>query len=205
MTVPVESAFSAGGVTKTVRGEMPVLAAAPSAGADDGGWKPSAASALASLVSEEMSALSAKPSAKKAAAPVLAPKVEFSGGLLDVPPAEVSGPQNILSPNMPAASDELPPTANIRRPAPDAVPITSYRPPAPVVTSSGGSKKGLLIAGGVGGVVVIALLAVIAYGLLKPAPEPVQVAERERAPSAPVALPRRPRRSRSRCLRRPRG
>ncbi|MGZ6070195.1 MAG: GYF domain-containing protein, partial [Myxococcaceae bacterium] len=42
--VPVESAFSAGGMTRTVRAEVPTPVP------DAGGWKPSASAALASLV-----------------------------------------------------------------------------------------------------------------------------------------------------------
>ncbi len=52
---PVESAFSAGGGSKTVRSDTPAPVA-PSA--QESGWKPSAASVLASLVKEENEALS---------------------------------------------------------------------------------------------------------------------------------------------------
>ena len=60
---PVESAFSAGAASRAARAETPAPVA-PSA--QDSGWKPSAASVLASLVKEENEALS-KPAAKAAA------------------------------------------------------------------------------------------------------------------------------------------
>src|SRR5262249_12800312 len=58
--MPVESAFSAGGMMRTVRSEVPTPVP------DSGGWKPSASAALASLVKEEIDALS-KPAAPQPA------------------------------------------------------------------------------------------------------------------------------------------
>src|SRR5581483_1962717 len=96
VSVPVESAFSAGGVMQSVRGQVqvPLAAAGPE---ETGSWRPSAASALASLVKEEMEAL-AKPAA------TLPPADEAMGvgenapgmprGLLDLPPPEPQAPVN---------------------------------------------------------------------------------------------------------------
>ncbi len=78
VTVPVESAFSAGGMTKTVRSEVPMLATAPVE--ESGSWKPSAASALASLVKEEIDAM-----AKPAPRPAPAEPASATRGLLDLP------------------------------------------------------------------------------------------------------------------------
>ncbi len=94
VSVPVESAFSAGGVMKSVRSEVQVpLAAAPAE--ETGSWRPSAASALASLVKEEMEAL-AKPPPKADVADPLGGDVPLvsSGGLLsDLPEASIAQPK----------------------------------------------------------------------------------------------------------------
>ncbi|MFL5318878.1 MAG: adventurous gliding motility protein GltJ [Myxococcaceae bacterium] len=89
VTVPVESAFSSGGVTRTVRSEMSVpMAASGSTSEEPTGWKPSAASALASLVKEEIDALT-KPAPVEAKSPVNGEGASvLPGGLLDLPPEE---------------------------------------------------------------------------------------------------------------------
>ncbi len=91
MSVPVESAFSAGGMMKSVRSEVqvPLAAAGPE---ETGSWRPSAASALASLVKDEMEAL-AKPVSKAPMGEPLgvgenAPGRNGGGGLLDLPSPE---------------------------------------------------------------------------------------------------------------------
>jgi len=149
VTVPVESAFSAGGVTKTVRSEVPVSFAAPSV-EDTGSWKPSAASALASLVQEEISVLSKpKPSASQdTAMPGM--------GMLDLPSPEAR-PVNgnhaavVAAPSMSADMMHQPYAA------------TSRPPP----NTTGGSRKGVMIALIAGGVVVIGLLVTIVALLMK--------------------------------------
>ncbi len=84
---PVESAFSAGASSKAVRPESPSSAPKSSVGAESGGWRPSAASALASLMKEEIETL-AKPPAQRIEEPAQA------AGLLDVPAPMVNGRQN---------------------------------------------------------------------------------------------------------------
>jgi predicted Zn finger-like uncharacterized protein len=98
VSVPVESAFSAGGVMKSVRSEVqvPLAAAGPE---ETGSWRPSAASALASLVKEEMEALAKPPAAAKPPTPEPLGVGEnapgMGRGLLDLPPPEpVPAPSN---------------------------------------------------------------------------------------------------------------
>ncbi|HXN41041.1 MAG TPA: adventurous gliding motility protein GltJ [Myxococcaceae bacterium] len=81
---PVESAFSAGSSSKAVRPDSPAPAPVSSVGAESGGWRPSAASALASLMKEEIETL-AKPPAQRIEEPAQA------AGLLDVPAPMVNG------------------------------------------------------------------------------------------------------------------
>src|SRR5262249_56219098 len=99
VSVPVESAFSAGGVMRTVRSEVPTPVP------DSGGWKPSASAALASLVKEEIDALSKPDAPPPAPEPVAAPR-----GLLHVPPAtgEVPAAQVNGRPAAPAPRTRLP-------------------------------------------------------------------------------------------------
>src|SRR5260370_4970609 len=84
---PVESAFSAGSASKVVRPESPASAPVSSVGAESGGWRPSAASALASLMKEEIETL-AKPPAQRIEEPAPA------AGLLDVPAPMANGRQS---------------------------------------------------------------------------------------------------------------
>jgi predicted Zn finger-like uncharacterized protein len=149
VTVPVESAFSAGGMTKTVRSEVPVAFAGPSMD-DTGSWKPSAASALASLVQEEISVLS-KPK------PTTTSEVPAAGagfGLLDVPAPEqharVNGNHAAVLPQGVNGAGDFSPYA------------TARPPPAPAPSS----KKGLVF-GILGGILVLGLLATIAFLLLR--------------------------------------
>jgi hypothetical protein len=73
VTVPVVTSFNSGGMSQSVRTEVPVSMAAAGEGAepaeDTGSWQPSAASALASLVKEEMSVLSKPASARPQSVP----------------------------------------------------------------------------------------------------------------------------------------
>ncbi len=114
---PVESAFSAGAAAKNTRPEIP---AAPALGAEpsSSGWKPSAASVLASLVKEENEAL-AKPPPKPAS---VVEEKPATGGLLDLPPPEpVAAP---AAPVMAAVAAE--PVRHAPQPA-----AMAYAPPAP--------------------------------------------------------------------------
>jgi predicted Zn finger-like uncharacterized protein len=86
VSTPVESAFSAGGVSKTVRTEVVVAVAAAAPSSEGSGWRPSAALGLASLAREEIESIS-KPVAATNAAEVIPPPA--ASGLLDLPPAAV--------------------------------------------------------------------------------------------------------------------
>jgi predicted Zn finger-like uncharacterized protein len=149
---PVGSAFAAGAGAKPGS----PAPAAPGAAGGAGGWKPSAASALASLVQEEMAALS-KPAPAKAPAPQAPASVP---GLLDVP-AAAAAPEAPLAPAAPQApvAPYGAPAPQPYAPAPYAAPPTPYGAPyaAPVpppARSSRGLVLGLagalLVAGSVG-------------------------------------------------------
>lgn len=192
VSMPVESAFSAGGVMKSVRGEVQVpLSAAPPE--ETGSWKPSAASALASLVKDEMDAL-AKPVAK--AKPVLeAPSGEHAakGGLLDLPPPS----EQSLANAAPRANGHAPTLAGapvdaseVRRgPVNPYMANTAATYSAPGVSQyrASSSNKNLMIGLIVGGVVLVALLVVVLVVVLtRP---PVVVAPPIAAVPAPTAAP----------------
>jgi predicted Zn finger-like uncharacterized protein len=122
---PVESAFSAGAAAKSARADIP---AAPALGAEptSSGWKPSAASVLASLVKEENDAL-AKPPPK--AAPV--EEKPAMGGLLDLPPEPVAAPASRAAPMLAAMAAE---PMHAPQPAPmpyASAPAPVYAQPAP--------------------------------------------------------------------------
>ena len=211
-SAPVESAFSAGAAAKAPRADIP---AAPALGAEppSSGWKPSAASVLASLVKEETDAL--KP------APKPAPVEEKSamGGLLDLPP-EPAAPR--ASPVMAAMAAEpmhapqpapmqyapVAPAPAYAQPAP-AYPQPAYAagypqpaypgypPPGAAVPQGGGNKTALFA--GIGAVGVLLLGAVIFLALrgsgsndtpqqiAAATPQPVQTAPAPAEPPAKAA------------------
>jgi hypothetical protein len=158
MTVPVESAFSAGGVTRTVRSEIPMMAAAPGA-QEEGGWKPSAASALQSLVKEEIAALT-KPAPNKVISSehsVSEHRVPLGGGLLDVPdPTPVRGNGKHVEAR-PAAAEVMNPMA-----APYA-PMAYQQQPYVPYRSDDSSKKLIIIGAIVGGVFLLVLVGLVGY------------------------------------------
>jgi predicted Zn finger-like uncharacterized protein len=204
---PVESAFSAGGSSKGSRAEIPP---APALGAEppSSGWKPSAASVLASLVKEENDALSKPP---KPAPVVEKPAV---GGLLDLPPPEAAAPAPRATPMMAAAPEHAPPPAPMPYAPPPAAPVYAQPapayphpqpayapagypqpgyggyPPPPAPAPQGGSKTGL-IAG-----IAVAAIAVVGAGLFfalkpsePPASPPVAAAPAKPAEPPPAASP----------------
>jgi hypothetical protein len=158
MTVPVESAFSAGGVARSVRSEIPMMAAAPGA-QEEGGWKPSAASALQSLVKEEIAALT-KPAPNKITSSehsVPEQRLPMGGGLLDLPeptPARGNGKHVELRP---AGAEAMSPMAAPY--APMAYPQQQYVP----YRSDDSSKKLIVIGAIVGGVLLLALVGLVGY------------------------------------------
>jgi len=120
---PVESAFSAGAAAKNNRPEIP---AAPALGQEptSSGWKPSAASVLASLVKEENDALSKpppKPLVEEKAAP----------GLLDLPPEPAMAPAARAAPMMAAAAEPMRAPQPAAMPYAPVAPAPAYAQPAP--------------------------------------------------------------------------
>ena len=210
---PVESAF-ASGLAKPAKSDTP----APVPSAQDTGWKPSAASVLASLVKEENEALS-KPASK--AAPVEEKKVKpAASGLLDVPPPE-TGPVAVQSPLMaeppaPAPAPYLqhapapayaqpPPQAYAPQPMgqPYAPPAQAYAPPpgypgyppqaAPAPKQGG--KMGIIIGAAAAVVLLIgggAFIATRSSEQPAPVPQPAATQPMAQAPSQPAELPPMP-------------
>lgn len=184
VSVPVQSAFSAGGVMQTVQSEVQVpmgMAAASTDGEDTSTWKPTAASALASLVNAEMDALS-KP-APKAPPPPVADDVPMTRGLLDLPVAEEkpAAPE----PARPAPAHAPPPVnpylanpgATFSAPA-----VTQYRPP---------SNRNLILAISAGGGLILLILIGLVIWLATRTPQ-VVVAPTPQPPSQPVAVAQPP-------------
>ncbi len=186
--VPVESAFNAGGVMRTVRAEVPTPVPEP------GAWKPSASAALASLVKEEIDALSRPDVPPPAPEPVAAPR-----GLLEVPPPTGEVPAATLN-GRPARTEAPTPTASERPP--------TFTPAYPYMTrpvrAQQAGNKGLLI-----GIVVAVLVVLCAVGgggwyLLQrqkaselavrqtPAPEPAKVTPPAEPPKVAQAQPPAP-------------
>lgn len=94
MTIPVESAFNAGGVSRTVRSEVPVMASGSKA---EGGWRPTAASALAALAKDEIESFKKPVPAKSAATET------HAAGLLDIPTTDATGRMRATAQQAPAA------------------------------------------------------------------------------------------------------
>ncbi len=165
MTVPVESAFSAGGMTRTVRSEVPVATATA-----DTGFRPTATAALASLVKDEIDALNKPPPPKEPPPP--APR-----SILEVPeePVKRPGPSSTAMPAVRPAGNGAPTV-----PTPFA-----YR----TATSSGtASRKGITIGLAALGAVVALLVVVVGFLIFqtmhKPAPVVAVV-----TPPPPVPTP----------------
>jgi predicted Zn finger-like uncharacterized protein len=167
MTVPVESAFSAGGMTRTIRSEVPVATATP-----DTGFRPTATAALASLVKDEIEALNKPPPPKEPPAP--APR-----SILEVPeePVKRSGPSATAMPAVRTGPNGAPTV-----PTPFA-----YRAPP---SSTPAARKGLTIVLVALGVVVTALVVVVGFQTLhKPAPVATLPVPPPPAGGLPVAPP----------------
>ena len=174
--VPVESAFNAGGVMRTVRAEVPTPV--PDA---SGGWRPSASAALASLVKEEIDALS------KPEAPPPAPEpTAVSRGLLEVPPPTGEVPAATLN-GRTARTEARTPVTAVERP-PTFTPAYPYMT-RPVKPQSG--NRGLLI-----GIVVAVLVVLGAVGgggwYLLQRQKASELAVRQAPPPEPAKAPPAP-------------
>lgn len=186
----VESAFSSGGISRTVRSEVPVMAGGAAA-QENGGWKPSAASALASLVKEEIEAL-ARPPTEAAPPPPEAPPAAAEEkhsvrGILDLPSQEHRIPKDV------AVGPQVASISQVRMPSPapahaqpgfapapyGAAPYaTQYAPPR--------TNKGLIIVGGGVIALMVLMLGVVAFLLMdRNGSGGTQIAQ----PAEPVAQP----------------
>jgi len=199
VTVPVETSFSSGGMSQSVRTEMPVSMAAAPEGATDpstdtGSWQPSAASALASLVKEEMSVLS-KPSTPSRSllldtGPNEPPSAR-GGGLLDLPssPGHApvgsnghAGPNGLLDVPLPSGGAASHAPAASASPAFSQAPYPGYAP-AP---AHHGVSKGLIVALGVVAVLLVATIGTVLYVFTRP---PAQPAAPPQVARADVPMP----------------
>jgi predicted Zn finger-like uncharacterized protein len=158
VSVPVQSAFSAGGMMQTVQSEMqvPMSAGGHSSPEETGGWKPSAANALASLVKDEMDALSRPP--PKAQPPPVDEPQQHGGGLLDLPHEEKATNGATVMPmpverqqDRPARPAPPPPNPYLQNPGAtySAPAMTQYRPP---------NNRNLMIGVAAGGGVMLLIL-----------------------------------------------
>lgn len=183
MSVPVQSAFSAGGLMQTVQSEVQVpISAAPSSSISEreesGTWKPSAASALASLVKDEMEAL-AKPPPK----PVQAPVDDVpTRGLLDLPGNEEKAAAAAAVAPVRAAPEPARPPTNPYLANPGATysapAITQYRPQ---------SNRGLIIGLSAGAAVIVLMLIGLIIWIVNR--QPVAAVAVAPVATAPVAAP----------------
>lgn len=177
VSVPVESAFSSGGVTRTVRSEVPVPMAAAGASGDEApsGWKPAAASALASLAALAQDDIEALKAPKAPPSPAAGGEgaMALGGGLLDLPPEEpkANGNGRSTGAHSPIFDEPVPPVAappvihpaapmNRRNYSQPPMPANAYgQPYAPYpVAPPAGNNKTLIMIGG--GVVVLLLIMV---------------------------------------------
>ena len=185
MNVPVQSAFSAGGMVQTVQSQMQVPMSAGGLGPEEtNSWKPSAASSLGSLLKDELEA-QAKPPPKAPPPPVA---VE-SGGLLDLPASEEKStngatvlpmPIEERAPERPARPAPPPPNPYLQNPGAtySAPAMTQYRPP---------NNRNLMIgvAAG-GGVMLLILIGLIVW--LATRPPPVVITQQPVVQQPPVAV-----------------
>jgi predicted Zn finger-like uncharacterized protein len=151
----VESAFSAGSTTKPPHAEAAAASAGTAQPAVDGpgGWKPSAASALASLMKEEIEAL-AKPSPapNRAVEPVPKPQ------LLDVPSSPGNGRHGSSTATRAVPDEGAARSSQSARAVPG--PVASY-PPLYGYEAPRSSRRGLIIGLSIGGGLLVLALAVV--------------------------------------------
>ncbi len=169
-------------------------AAAASAPQEDSGWRPSAASALASLVQEEIEALARPAPSPKPAAFEPTPKVEKAAdgprGLLDLPSQEVHVPAHLLKQHAeaspaarPSASERMPLGAQHRDPPSTVGPApytTTFRPPSAQKTS-----KAVVYGGAAALGVVVLLIGVVVWMMFR---QQEQIAEITRKPADAVVV-----------------
>lgn len=192
VNVPVQSAFSAGGMVQTVQSQMQVPMSAGGLGPEEtNSWKPSAATSLGSLLKDELEA-QAKPPPKAPPPPIVAEQ----GGLLDLPSAHEEKPTNgatVLpmpieerAPERPARPAPPPPNPYLANPGAtySAPAMTQYRPP---------SNRNLMIgvAAG-GGVMLLILIGLIVWLATRPPPTVVVTPQPNVVPTNPNPPPANP-------------
>ncbi len=180
-SAPVESAFSAGSTTKPPRSEPAASAGGAQPVADGpGGWKPSAASALASLMKEEIEAL-AKPSPAPNRSEESAPEPQ----LLDVPAPLANGRHGSSVRAVPeegAARSAQSPSVAPGSPSPYPS-LYGYVPPR-------SSRRGWIIGLSIGGGLLVLALAVVTTILVlrseSPEPAPRETRRSSKAQNLPT-------------------
>ncbi len=166
MNVPVQSAFSAGGMVQTMQSQMqvPMSAGGMPGPEETSSWKPSAASSLGSLLKDEMDAQSRPPPKPQ---PVVAEEPQ-PRGLLDVPHHEekaTNGATVLPSAieERPARPAQPPPNPYLQNPGAtySAPAMTQYRPP---------NNRNLMIGVAAGGAVMLLILVGLIVWLATRAP-----------------------------------
>lgn len=202
VSVPVQSAMSAGGMVQSIQGEIQVPMAAAGAAAREPsgtGWQPSAALSLASLVKDELEAISGSPSS---APPVFEelPSAGPSRGILDVPQpsAPVAAP-SVSSSQLPkpAPTASLPPVSLAESPPPPTNPYLAGPSRTTVHTNSHRAVSASNVLMGVaigGGLLLLVLLGLIVFLVTRSpqvaAPTPiVQVPVTQQPTAPPVVVP----------------
>ena len=183
MNVPVQSAFSSGGMVSTVQSQMQVPMSGGGMGnpEETGSWKPSAANSLGSLLKDEMEAQSRPP--PKPPPPVVEdPQVR---GLLDVPHHEEKATNGATVLPMPIEHRESerpqrpappPPNPYLQNPGAtySAPAMTQYRPP---------NNRNLMIGVAAGGGVMLLILVGLIVWLATRQPQQLAI-----APTPPVVV-----------------
>jgi len=203
VSVPVESAFSAGGVMKSVRSEVQVPMAASAKPEETGSWRPS--TSLGSLVQDEMAALS-RPAPRLSDDPPGPSEVSVNG-LLDLPPPEADDKPHTNGRTNGASADSLPQARSSRPPAPPAPANPYVATPGATYSSPGITQyrpekdrgnQMIWVALGVGGFLVLTLVGLVIWLANRqptqivqptPLPTPVVVAQAQPVPVPVVAQP----------------
>lgn len=191
VSVPVASAFSAGGLSLSVRSEVQLPLATSAVEDSASGWKPSAASALASLVKEEIEAITRPPPrpVEPDPEPMVAPR-----GVLDLPePHERPGANGKANGAAVAQAAFAPEEVAPRpRPSPYAAP-SGYPAPGYTPYKAPERRTGLIIGlAALAVVLVLGLVGVILFLALRAQPSPAMVATERPTSVAEVPKPPAP-------------
>ncbi len=195
MNVPLQSAFSAGGMVQTVQSQMQVPMSAGGMGPEEtNSWKPSAANSLGSLLKDEMEA-QARPAPKPP--PQVVVDEPLSGGLLDLPREEKATNGATVLPSAaehrePSRLSQPPVNPYLQNPGAtySAPAMTQYRPP---------NNRNLMIGVAAGGAVLLLILVgLIVWLATRPPPQvavvtpPAPVVVQATPPPPPVVVAQQP-------------